>query len=819
MNLRRRPLAVLLCCLFAKGQAEPAAVADVPRPGPVGVQQKADPDLKLRVERKFLSLEPKGLSANKGEARPSFLIADQIEGQADSETVAEGNVEFRKLNTQLFADKVIFMPLEDEVDASGNVRLVQHEDEMSGPHLRMKVSEQIGFFDDVDYKLRRETPNKAYTKNTVVATADSGTTYSNVPMMINVPVTYGLTPNLPPRRPTEARGHAQRLDFEGENQLSLKEATYSTCKPDRQDWYVRAEEVRLDYDREVGRMNSGTIYFKDLPIFYFPAASFALNSNRKSGFLTPTFSTSSKNGFDLTLPYYWNLAPNYDVTLYPREISKRGFQLGMDARYLGHLYSGESRVEFLPNDTMTDRTRYAYSWNHVHNLGRGLSASINWNGVSDATYWTDLSSRLMQTTQTQLPRQFTLGYTPPSSWWSASATWLRYQTLQPDPSVPISRPYFLEPQINFYGRQPDLYQTDFSLTGQYSQFTHPTLVEGKRTVLYPQLSLPLYYPAFNITPKIGLHATQYSLSRQTAGLPTSISRVLPTFTLDSTLVLERETRWMGVDHIQTLEPRIFYVYIPYRDQSNIPVFDSGVSDFNFAQIFSENRYSGYDRVNDANQLTASVTTRFLDAETGVERFKAMVGQRYYLRNPRVYLTGEATLPRTYSNTLAAFNGLIWKKTYLDSAIEYNNHAARTDRFSIGVRYQPEVAKVVSASYRYVREGLGGSTEPVGQYDLAGQWPLSGRWYAVGRYNYSKRDRKLLEAIAGVEYNAGCWAARFVAQRLEAVAGTPNTTFFMQLELNDFASIGSNPIQLLRRSIPGFGKVNQMPTSGSLLTSE
>lgn len=742
-----------------------------------------------------------------------------MEGQGGVEAVADGNAELRKIGVQAFADRIAYQQDSDEMEARGHVRLQQYGDEMRGPLLRLKVAEQIGFFEEVDYRVRREIVGNVYGSTAVVAVTASGTAYSNTPMMINVPMTYGLTSDAPARRATVAQGHANRLEFQGENQFALKESTYSTCTPDRLDWFVRADEVRLDYDREVGEVNRGTVYFKDLPIFYLPTGSFSLNNKRQSGFLTPSFSTSTKNGLDVTLPYYWNLAPNYDITFFPRNIARRGFQIGTEARYLSHWYSGEGRFEFLPDDRVARRKRYAYGWNHVHDLGRGVSASFNVNGVSDVNYWTDLSSRLLQTTQTQLPRQFTLGYAPAASWWSASATWLRYQTLQANPQTPVARPYFLEPQINFSGRLPVRNDTDFNVQAQYSQFTHPTLVEGKRTVIYPQISFPIAYPAFSITPKLGLHATQYQLNRQSAGMPGQISRVLPTFTLDSTLVFERETQWMGKDHIQTLEPRLYYVYLPYRDQSAIPVFDSAVNDFNFAQIFTENRYAGYDRVNDANQLTAAVTSRFLDAETGVERFKLMLGQRYYLSNPRVTIPGETIRPRSYSNTLAAFNGLVWNKTYVDSALEYNNHQGRSDRFSLGARYQPDEAKVISASYRYVRSGIGSGTEPVNQIDIAGQWPLSARWYAVGRYNFSTRDKKLLEAIAGLEYNAGCWSARFVAQRLEAVAGVPNTTFFLQLELNDFTSIGSSPVQLLRRSIPGFGKVNQLPTSGSLITSE
>lgn len=838
---RRRPLAILVCCLFAQAQmARAAAEIGLLAPPPAGQsvapspdieaikRAAAEPPLKLKVERKMLSLLPKGLVSKKEKAMPAFIEAEQIEGRSDELTIAEGNVEVRKLDAQLFADKLTYRPLEDEMDAVGNVVLLQFGDEMRGPHLRMKMSEQIGFFDDVDYKMQREVPNRFYRPVPTLqalqvpgAVVTTNATVTNTSMMLNIPAGYDMLPSLPARRPSEVYGHSQRIDFEGENQVRLNQATYSSCKPGQTDWYLRAKEIQLDYDREVGEGRNATLYFKDVPIFYTPYASFSLNNSRKSGFLPPMFSLSTKNGLDLTLPYYWNLAPNYDLTFYPREIAKRGLQLGGETRYASSNFAGTARLEYLPNDDVAKRDRWAYSLTHAQNFGRGFSASLDLNGVSDNNYWSDLSSRLLQTTQIQLPRQLTLAYAP-GTWWSSSLTWLRYQTLLADPGA---RPYFLEPQINFSGRLPDLHSADLSLIGQHSQFTHPTRVEGGRTLVYPQLSLPYVQPAFSITPKIGLHATQYSLQQQQAGLPTSFSRVVPTFSVDSTVVFERDMQWLGRDHIQTLEPRLYYVNIPYRDQSKLPVFDSAVADFNFAQIFTENRFAGYDRINDANQLTAALTSRVFDAKTGAERFKLMFGQRYYFRDQRVLIPGEIAATKRFSNSLLAFNGLVLPKTYLDSALEYNNHEGRTDRFSIGARYQADNAKVVSASYRFVRNGLIDPltqlvpTKPVNQIDIAAQWPLSGRWHAVGRYNYSVSDKQLLEAVAGVEYNAGCWAARFVAQRLEAVAGTPNTTFFFQLELNDFASIGSNPIQLLRRSIPGYGKVNELPTSGSLLTSE
>jgi LPS-assembly protein len=322
-----------------------------------------------------------------------------------------------------------------------------------------------------------------------------------------------------------------------------------------------------------------------------------------------------------------------------------------------------------------------------------------------------------------------------------------------------------------------------------------------------------------------------------AGQDSSISRALPTFSIDSSLIFERETSLLDKPFIQTLEPRLYYVKIPYKDQSNIPLFDTAQADFNFAQIFSENRYSGYDRINDANQVTAAVATRFLDGNTGTERFKAMVGQRYYLSPSQVSLNytplGSPVVPvgnqpQGYSNFLMAATGLILPKTYADVAWDYNYRDGYSDRITAGVRFQPELAKVLSAGYRYTRDP-NFDVAQVNQIDLSGQWPLTSRLYAVGRYNYSFLGKQtvsnpspggqLLEAIFGLEYNAGCWATRVVAQRLAALSGEPNNVLFLQLELTDFGSVGSNPVSLLRRSIPGYGKTNELTTSSSLLTTQ
>lgn len=826
----QRPIAVVLCCLFsgatgawAEEGAAPLYSADAQLVSRAPLRLEG----RLRLAEAGAPTRRTGAGGvqpapNDGADLPLFLSADSMEGQASELAVAEGNVELRKDGLQLRADRLSYRPLDDEVDASGNVRLSQDGTEVESAHLRMKLSERLGFAESSRYSVTKTVDSRLYeeSRNIVTVTSVSGSN-SGAPMMLKVADMYGLPTASPPPREMTGQGTAERIEFVGENHLRLDGGTFSTCKPASQDWYLKAGEIDLDYNENYGSASDTSLWFKGVPLFYAPKAWFPLNSQRRSGLLSPSFKQSTKTGLDFTLPIYWNIAPNYDATFYPRYMSKRGMQLGIETRYLDERLEGEWRGEYLSHDRNEERSRYGYSIQHRQRFTDDLTGSLNWNGVSDDTYWEDMSSRLLQTSQVQLERRAMLNYAP-SPWWQGSLQVLRYQTLQPDPDNPVDKPYFLEPQLSLLGYKPDLMGFDFSLLGQYSRFTHndhASKDRGDRFVLYPQLSRPFIFPAFQMIPKLGLHMSSYSIDRATlnGGGSDSITRVLPTFSLDATMVLERPFELLGNRLLQTLEPRLYYVYIPYRDQSDIPVFDTGLADFNFAQVFSENRYSGYDRINDAHQLTAALTTRVLDATTGAERFKAMVGQRYYFSKQRVILPGETTRPNNFSNLIASVNGLVAPKTYAEATWEYNYDKHVSERFSAGLRYQPDYGKVLSASYRYTRDPLTNESV-VDQVDLAGQWPLAPQWYAVGRFNYSMRDHQSLETIAGLEYNAGCWAVRGVVQRLAATSGSPNTSYYLQLELQDFTSLGSNPLSLLRRSIPGYGKTNELPVDGNLISS-
>lgn len=703
------------------------------------------------------------LRARRDEPRPTFLTADRIDAKNPNETVAQGNVDLRRIGNTVQADRLTYWQDEDEVEAEGSVVLTQDLDRISGPKLRLNLEKSVGYF---------ETP------------------------------TYSLT-HLPPagqtRPATTAYGQAQRIDFEGENLFRLAKATYTTCGPENPDWYAQGRDVFLDYTREVGEVRDATIVFKGVPFLYSPWLGFSLNGQRKSGFLAPTFGTTSKTGISLAVPYYWNIAPDKDATIVPRFMARRGLQLGGEFRYLEYGYNGIARGEYLPHDQVTGTDRYAYAVVHTQSLPYGFSAGVNVNGVSDGTYFTDLASRTTITSQTNLLRQGNLNYS--GGWWNAMAVVQRYQTLQDPQRPPVIKPYEKLPQLQLNANRPDLNGFAASGIADYTDFSNPNLDSGWRLVAYPQIAYPFETSSFFVTPKLGLNYRSYNLVRRVTSGPDNISVTLPIASVDSGMTFERQTEWFGASTTQTLEPRLYYLYVPFRDQDQIPLFDTAQADYNFAQIFSDNRFSGNDRIGDANQLTAAVVSRLLDPN-GVELIRGALGQRYYFSDQRVTLVPGAP-PQTNrtADLLAALTGRVGPAISFDSAWQYNPNDRQTERFAIGGRFQPGPNRVLNASYRYQRNVL----EDV---DASGQWPLYGGWYGVGRYSYSLLDRRVLAALGGLEYNGGCWVLRVVVERFATAVNVVNNTFFVQLELNGLSSIGSNPLDVLNRNIPGYGRINQ-----------
>ncbi|HVY05767.1 MAG TPA: LPS-assembly protein LptD [Burkholderiales bacterium] len=701
-----------------------------------------EPGLKLRMQPELI---PYALGHD--DQTDMFLDADSLEGHQDQELDATGSVRLRKRGSAMFADHLHLSFPEQQVTATGNVRLEREGDVITGEQIFYDLTNDSGFLEDAEYRIAR----------------------------------------------VGVRGTAEKVVAESRDRYTIDKTTFTNCEVGNDDWFMRIDRLDLDRIRDVGVAHDATVVFKGVPFLYSPYLDFSLSGRRKTGLLPPTIGSTGQSGFEFTQPFYWNIAPNYDATISPRILSKRGVLMNTDFRYLESDLKGEMRGEYLPDDRQKDQTRYGYFWQHQQNFGNGFSGSLDVQGVSDDTYFTDLSDKIAATSQTNLNREADLFYD--GGWWSVNTRVQRYQTLQ-DPLAPVVPPYARLPQITLnVNKQTDAH-LDFGLQGEYVEFAHPTLINGRREILYPSVSAPFQTSYFYITPKVGYHTTNYTFEDQT--LPDQ-SRNLPIYSLDSALTFERDTNIFGRAYLQTLEPRLYYVYIPFRPQNQLPNFDTALADFNLAQIFTENQFTGGDRINDANQLTAAVSTRLIDPKTGDEQLRLTLGQRYYFKEQEVSLTSDVR-QSSRSDVLAAVTGQISKHWFTDLGMQYSTDENQVVRSNTLLRYQPEPGKVVNFGYRFTRDSLE-------QLDLSTEWPIGGRWTGLARYNYSLQDSHLLEGLLGVEYNAGCWAARFVMHRF--VSGTAEyvNAMFFQLEFTGVSRIGSSPLELLRQSIGGYEKSN------------
>jgi len=689
---------------------------------------------------------------------PTTIDAQSIEGISGLEVTARGGVEFRQGELEIYADYLKYNREFGRVQAEGGVRVAQGADRFFGPRLRYDTTTHTGELESPTFVMRR-----------------------------------GQT----------ARGGAARIEILGRDRYRLSGAHFTTCEPGNDDWRLETRELELDYAEGEGVARGARLRFFDIPILGTPYFSFPLERRRKSGLLPPHYAQTTLRGAELTVPFYWNIAPEQDMTLTPTFMSKRGEQLKTQYRYLGARYNGEVRVEYLPQDKLLGVARTGYSIQHEQRFTPALVGRVDMNHVSDDRYFVDLYSDVRQVSTGNLQRDGYLQYTRNFSGTALGlqARVQRFQTLQ-DPLAPIVPPYHRVPQLDLTVARNDMGGLlDAALPVEYTRFTHDTLVQGERTSVNPVVSMPFIAPGYFFTPRLGARHVRYALERTAPGQPETQTVSIPWLSVDSGLVFERESHWFGNRLTQTLEPRLFYVYAPFRDQSRLPLFDTALADFNYAQLFSENRFVGGDRFGDADQITWALTSRLL-TERGVERLRATIGQRYYFDSERVGLTADSTLRvSSESDWLASVGGRLAQAWTFDTTLQYNPRASRTERYGLQLRYAPEIAKVLNLDYRFNRDVLR-------QVDLSGQWPVQGGWYAVGRYNYSIRDRRLLEGLAGLEYNGGCWVFRAVYQHVQAATDVTSKAILFQLEFNGLGQIGSNEtLNLMRRSVPGYSVTN------------
>lgn len=730
----------------------------------------------------------------------------------NNRVVLTGGAQIRRSDAILKGDKITYDRRTGEVEAIGNTRLLRNGSVVRGPGLKYNINKQTGVMSSPIYKM-----------------AEGGS------------------------------GEADYAEIVDNNHMRLGNAIYSACNCDNKFWYIQSDKVDLYNDENEGIAEDGTLYIKGIPVLWSPYFSFPIKKEKKTGWLFPTFTTTSSAGFGVSVPYFINLAPNYDLTLVPQVYSKRGVMLGAEFRYLQPGYSGQLSGSFMPKDSKLDTKRWSMNWAHRQGLGEfagfkfGLNIGIQ--AASDNDYYRDFSDALStKSDRTYLSKNASITFSG-YKYWSGYLSWQKYQGLHDfSGATPIYYyQYEREPELMIRGARYDWFGFDVSTQNTYTRFTFPTNKtryptrngvqrwDGERMASYTQVSYPIVRAGWYVTPKVGLHMShyntnwykQYTNSRTGLGVFRSqagtqydnLSRIVPIYSVDAGMTFERETTLFGKPRLQTLEPRLYYVYIPYRHQEDFPIYDTAPAQFNMGTAFSENRYAGgWDRINDANQITLGLTSRWLDAETGNERMVAQIAQRFYFEKPKVALLNERVGKDHRSEFLGNLSVAMTDKLNTEVGIQLDTYNRKVAQTYTSIRWFPKRLTSLSLTYRYQRDPFyynesnqlyGYQLQGKNNISVAGQWPITERIYVVGRHDYSIKDRRSTQSIVGMEYKGNCcWTSRIVFQRYAVSTQKTNTSLFFQLELSGLGAVGSDPMELLRDSIPGYQSVKDPQTTQS-----
>jgi LPS-assembly protein len=790
--------------------------------------------LRSHAESEVTPIEPAtiggalGLTGTSVEANADALIieGDKLELHLDREMRAIGNAKISRGKQNITGDLIDYNIQNDELSVTGNASINVGNAQLTGHELHMHLSESIGEIKDASISIieNAETAETKKTQTNIKSSEKFSKSLGSLQsQQIGGASAYSLATEVSEAKPSQgalgldsdesgssrasnARGDAKSIIFEGQDRKTLKNARFTTCAAGVDDWYIKANELNLNDYSKTGVAKNAYIEFKGVPLIYTPWISFSFSNQRKSGLLAPAFGTTSKSGFELTTPFYWNISPNMDATFATRVLSKRGVQLQGEFRYLEDNFSGIDNIEYLPSDNQTGQNRYYANFKHQQSFSNGWSAGYSIEKVSDNKYFADMSTRIVTTSQVTLPQQFNVYYA--DDIWRFNALAQKFQTLDN-----LSYPYERLPQLTLSGNK-DYGDLNANLYTQLVTFdtnkNAPVNVTGSRFTIYPSISLPMNKTYGYITPKIGIHHTSYSLNNDPNN-NSSLERTLPIASIDGGLFFDRDFKIASRNYTQTIEPRMFYVYIPKAKQSGIPIFDTSDTDLNFSSLFSENQYTGNDRINNANQLSLALTSRLIESNTGIQRLSASIGQRYYFADQTVSLPGATLRKSNSSDIIAGLSSYLKTSWNIDAFWQYNTDDSRSVRTTISSHYAPEPGKALNLSYSYRRDTPGALTnDGLDQFDISGQWPLGKGWYGVGRFNYSLKDSSSVESLAGFEYNAGCWQARTVIQRVSTATANANYALFFQLELGGLASIGTNPLSVIKRNVPGYVNSSRIP---------
>ena len=715
-----------------------------------------------------------------------LIEGDSLESILDRKLRASGNALISKGNQSITADFIEYDQISEELYAKGQITITTPDLELKGSELEMSLAENTG-----------SIANGSFVAN--------------------------INKNIPTKFNKELRGTATKIFLEGEDKKKLENAKVTTCDAGQNEWFITSDETIIDQSSGNIKAKHATLTLKGVPIMYSPYVDFSTTSQRRSGWLLPTAGSTTTSGFETSIPYYFNLSPTHDATLTSRYMEKRGLQFDGEFRYLSKNYKGTSEIQYLNKDRDADiDNRYLLDIKHQHNFGNGFSGTVEYEKVksNDNNYFADMSTSIAVTSQVSLRQTAHLDYkkTDDSSDIKGS---LKVQEFQ---NLTSASPYELKPSFNLSYKKDWEDKVDQSLflqTGanfSYDQFdtgnnAAKNIATGARIASTPSVSFPMEASFGFLKPKMIANLRHYDLDDASTSQK---SLAIPTVSLDSGLYLDRPFKLSGYNFTQTLEPRIFYTYTPYEDQSDIPYFDTSLNELNTTTIFQENQFSGKDRVMDTNAITTALTTRVID-DSGYDWMLLTMGQRFYLSDRKV-LEEDRYANSSYkgdkSDFLVGAQANLTKSLKITSDYEYNFSEDTTNKFTAAARFRPEPGKVLNASYRMVLNPSSGKYD-VKQYLLSGQWPLSSGWSALASYNYDIYERQDIESMVGAEYDAGCWSAQMMFHRLQlATSETSTDTFFLMLEIGDLGSFGqgdkSSLFEKMNRTVQGSSFASDLP---------
>ena len=600
---------------------------------------------------------------------------------------------------------------------------------------------------------------------------------------------------------TRLRGHAEQVTSDGDRSAQLIDSSITSCPPDNIDWLLSADSINLDLQDEYGKARNVVLRFHSVPFLYTPYIEFPISDKRRSGLLVPSFETSSSRGFELIVPWYWNIAPNQDATIAPHYMDRRGLQLDTQYRFLTKTTEGTLDFNYLHEDNITLEKRYSLKYLQQTNFTRNVRLNIDYKNVSDDEYLQDFSSSLLGTSTTHLSQSADLvaSYTN----WHMRAQIQTYETL--DPTIAESdRPYSMLPNIRLKGGEELLENFNFTLDTQWVNFQHEDdiNIEGPRFIFQPGLELNMRSSAWFLHPAVEFNHTQYNVADGSGAKIDTADRNLPITSVDSGLFLERS---ILDNQILTLEPRLFYLYVPYEDQSGLPLFDTSVPDFTLSQMFMKNRFNGGDRIGDANQLTTALRSRIINPATGNEYMRASIGQIYYFDDRRVTPTG---IPETSksSDIIAEVSGTVSDWT-ANAGMTWDIERHNSSKHNASLHYETDNNAIFNLGYSRRRQTTT-NIEPLEQTDVSFVAPVGNQFMLIGRWNYSLEQERDLETIAGLSYDSCCWSMIVALQRNLVQSSTIdedyNTSILFQLVLKGLGSVsGDSAVDKLKQSILGF----------------